>query len=553
MNTPRATGDRPDTGAGPAALVLVVDDNPTNRYILTTCLRRAGHEVLEAEDGTRGLELLHEARTLPDAAIVDVRLPDMTGFEVCERIKGDPRTAALPVIHISASAISVTDRAQGLNRGADAYLTEPIAADELIATLTATLRYARARMRAERLAARLRLLNAATLALYSATTSTALVRAAAAGAAQIFGTGAVAGLTGPQGRIEQAYVTEDTTVAADADAAEWAAALAAYPPDVTGARLHHTATTPAAFGFGRGAGAVAVARAKRGRPPVLIAVPGGSLTPDDHDLLTQLAHACALALEALRTYSEEHTLALTLQRTFLPQSLPETDRAELAVRYSPASVTAEIGGDFYEALTTPAGLLLAVGDVAGHSLDAAVIMGQLRHALRAYAIEGHPPHEILVRLDRLLCLLKPSRAATLCILLLEQDEGSGEHGQDDSGGLVLHIANAGHLPPLVRDPGAKPRFVTEHGPLLGLGLRHPEAVRVPVRPGTDVVVVTDGLLERRGVDLQDGLDALLEAMAEAPTDPERACDHLLERFPPDGNDDVALMAIRVSGREAGHD
>jgi CheY-like chemotaxis protein len=521
------------------ALILVVDDNPTNRYVLTACLRRAGHGVVEAEDGTGALALLQDAAALPDAAIVDVRLPDMTGFEVCERIKADPHTAAVPVIHISASAITVTDRALGLNRGADAYLTEPIAPDELLATLTATLRYARARRRAETLAGRLGRLNRATLALYGAQNAAALARYATLGAAGIFGTAATVLLTAPQGRLVQATgATVGTIVVTEPVVADVAGLLQRHPLGAaTGVRVH---TMPAgqwpAPGPADGrspALAVAVARVKTGRPPLCIAVPDEGLTADDHELLTQLAHACALSLEALRSYSEEHTLALTLQRTFLPVSLPDSDRAELAVRYQPASETTEIGGDFYEALTVRDGLIVAVGDVAGHSLDAAVVMGELRHALRAYALEGHPPHIIAAHLEHLLHTLNPNICATLCIVLIEND------------GRTLLIANAGHLPPVLRAPSGRTWFVREHGPMLGLGLPHPPSVRVNAPAGSQIVMVTDGLLERRGTDIADSLAELEQALAQAPEAPDDICAYLLARFPPDGNDDVALLAVRL--------
>ncbi|WP_329129742.1 fused response regulator/phosphatase [Streptomyces sp. NBC_01476] len=512
------------------ALVLVVDDNPTNRYILSACLQRAGHAVVEAADGAGALALLHGGGPLPEAAVVDVRLPDMTGFEVCERIKSDPHTAAVPVIHISASAITVTDRAHGLNRGADAYLTEPIAPDELLATVTATLRYARARRRAETLADRLRRLNQATLALYSAGNAAALARGTALGAVGIFGSAATVLLTAPQGRLVHAAGAADGPVEVTEPAAAQVQALVQRHPlgVTTGVRVH---TVPAAGGAP--VLAVAMARVKAGRPPLCIAVPDEGLTADDHELLTQLAHASALSLEALRSYSEEHILALTLQRTFLPASLPETGHAELAVRYLPASETTEIGGDFYEALAVRDGLIVAVGDVAGHSLDAAVVMGELRHALRAYALEGHPPDVIAAHLEHLIRTLNPHVCATLCIMLIE------------NGGDTLRIANAGHLPPVLRAPDGHTWFVREHGPMLGLGLPHPPAVRVGVPAGSQIVMVTDGLLERRGTDIGDSLTELEQALAQAPTGAEEVCDYLLERFPPDGNDDVALLVVRL--------
>ncbi|MEU5159382.1 fused response regulator/phosphatase [Streptomyces sp. NPDC020875] len=518
-------------------LILVVDDNPTNRYVISTTLRRSGHRVTEAQDGAGALALLATADPLPDAAVIDVRLPDMTGFDVCEAIKNNPATAFLPVIHISASAISVADRTQGLNRGADAYLTEPIAPAELLATVTANVRYARARRRAERLAQRLHRLYSATLTLYAARQAAALATEAARGAAEILETGAVVLLTSPHGETLVAHADARHPDRAGFRPVLSAVDLPAHPPAAGRVTLR---TVPAADWpypiEDRTAGAyrVAVATAKPVRPPVRIVVPETAVAgPDDEELLTQLVHTCALALEALRAYHEEHELALALQRSFLPDSLPATERTDLAVRYLPASEYAEIGGDFYEALSTADGLLIAVGDVAGHSLDAAMVMGQLRHALRAYATEGHPPQAILTRLDHLLATVCPGATATLCLVLIEHRNNR------------IRIANAGHLPPLLRGPGIPARYVREHGPLLGLALPHPDPVTVEAPPGTSVLLVTDGLIERRHEDIEQSLATLLAEAATVPDDPESTCAQLLERFPPDGGDDVALMAVRL--------
>ncbi|MFE5511377.1 SpoIIE family protein phosphatase [Streptomyces sp. NPDC056529] len=528
------------------ARVLIVDDNPTNRYVLRTTLSRAGHTVVEAEDGTGALALLKDAEALPEVAVVDVRLPDMTGFEVCERIKADPATAALPVLHVSASAITVDDRTQGLNRGADAYLTEPIAPDELLATVTATLRYARARRRAERLADRLLHLNEATLLLYSADSAAGVARAAARGAAIVLGAPAVAAIISPHGEPASAMCA-DTSGKASPDAVTDVRLDARDLPAYHELGDHRTGTRlatvhshewpglpPGPVSSGRLA--AAVARAKPGRQPVCLAVPAEAVaTPDDEQLLAQLAQACALALEALRSYTEEHDLALTLQRSFLPETLPDSHLADLAVRYLPASDHAEIGGDFYEALPTRGGLLLAVGDVAGHSLDAAMLMGQMRHALRAYAIEGHPPHDILGRLDHLLAAVGARLTLTLCIVFI--DEATG----------LLHIANAGHLPPLLRAPDGSVRSVEEHGPLLGIGLPHPVSTEVAAPPGSILVMTTDGLVERRNENLGLSLERLESVLGSLPAEVERICDGLLEAFPPNGEDDIALMAVRLTG------
>jgi CheY-like chemotaxis protein len=520
------------------ATILVIDDNDTNRYVLASWLRRSGHTVVEARDAGEGFA--HLAAEVPDIAIVDVRLPDMSGFEVSERIKQEPATAAVPVIQISAAAISPEDHAEGLRRGADAYLDQPVNPGELLATVTATLRYARARRRAERLATRLMTLNQATLEVYSAVGFHSFASAATGGAAALLDCEASGVFLSPQGQAFHSTVAGRRAPArAHPARPEMLERLALRPlGDGTGAAL---STVPAAqwhalFPSGRTAAdqALAVARTKRGRPPVCLAVPAAAVTgPDDEQLLQQLAHASALALEALRTYNEEHTLALALQRTFLPAELPAVRGVDLAFRYLPASQHAEIGGDFYEALETPHGLLLAIGDVAGHSLAAATIMGEVRHALRAYAIEGHRPHRILDRLETLLAASQPTVTVTLCLVLVEP------------GGRRLSVANAGHIPPLLIGPDGEARFHTPHGPLLGLRLPHPPPTTVATPPGTRLVLITDGLVEERHIDLGDSLDEFRKEVLTAPTSPEGLCDFLLKTYGEGKDDDIALVTATL--------
>ncbi|MFD4898544.1 SpoIIE family protein phosphatase [Streptomyces sp. NPDC058411] len=535
-----------------AAKVLVLDDNDTNRYIVSSWLRRAGHTVVEASDGTEGLSLLATAPDgdLPELAVVDVRLPDMSGFEVCEQIKADPRTASLPVIHVSATAIELSDRTQGLHRGADAYLTEPIAPDELLATVTAALRYARARRRAERLATRVAALNSSTLAVYAAKDGETFVAAAAAGAAALMESPAVAVGLSPDNRtlhLATAAVSprpggaEPSVTGVHGGSRLLDALTERALGERTGTEtvLLSGADWRALTGY-EGSGradvfpegvALTLARTKRGRPAVAFAVAATALAgADDRELLSQLAQACALALEALRTRSEEHALVLTLQRSFLPDRLPEVPGVDMAVRYEPAADDAEIGGDFYEAIETPAGLLLAIGDVAGHSLKAAMIMGEIRHALRAYAIEGHDPRSLLTNLDALLVRLRPSMTVTVCLVLVEP------------GGRRIQVANAGHIPPLLRHPDGSTRYLTEHGPLLGLNLPHPPAVSHDVPEGSTLLLLTDGLVEVPREDLDESLEALGSTLSRAPAEVEELCDHLLAMFGKGKTDDIALLA-----------
>ncbi len=237
--------------------------------------------------------------------------------------------------------------------------------------------------------------------------------------------------------------------------------------------------------------------------------------------------------DVVERYGQEHELAITLQRTFLPATLPEVEGADLAVRYLPATAATEIGGDFYEALATPNGLLLAVGDVVGHSLRAATVMGELRHALRAYAAQDHPPHVLLQHLDHLLGLHQPGWTATVCIVLVEP------------GNARIQVANAGHLPPLLMSPGAAPRFLSEHGALLGLGVPQPAATSHELEPGSRLLMITDGLIETRSSDIHDRLHLLGTTASNSPEDPEALCNTLVDTFGKDPEDDIIVFAARL--------
>lgn len=237
--------------------------------------------------------------------------------------------------------------------------------------------------------------------------------------------------------------------------------------------------------------------------------------------------------DVVERFGQEHELALTLQRAFLPAALPRPLGVKVAVRYLASATTAEIGGDFYEAVETPHGLLLAVGDVVGHSLQAAVVMGQLRFALRAYAAQGHPPHVLLEHLDHLLGLHEPGWTTSLCIVLVEP------------GNTRIQVANAGHLPPLLLSPGGSPRLLREHGPLLGIGVPHPPATSHPVEPGSRLLMVTDGLIETRDGDLYERLDLLSTTAAAGPDDPEALCTQLVEKFAADPEDDIVVLVASL--------
>jgi hypothetical protein len=282
-----------------------------------------------------------------------------------------------------------------------------------------------------------------------------------------------------------------------------------------------------------GGGQVRIAgcRLRRERAPVYVAVPAAVCDPGA-PVLTHLSRALAVSVDVLHAHQEEHALALTLQRSLLPTRLPEVDGYDLAVRYVPAGDQAEIGGDFYELCIVDGHLAVAVGDVAGHSLHAATVMAELRHATRAYLAEGHPPGTVLDRLNQLMLTLIPNEVATLCLLLVEPATGRAR------------LANAGHPPPLLSCDG-KVEYLRLGSALLGLRAdRGPDQV-VEIPAGGTLVLFTDGLVERRRAHIDVGLAALARAAAHVEADLDEFCDRLLAQVAPARpGDDIAVLALR---------
>lgn len=509
-----ARGDQAAPG-----VVLVVDDNAASRYVASSWLRRHDYRVVEAENGAEALAVL--AAEPVDIVVLDVGLPDMSGFEVCERIKADPAMGQ-PVIHLSATSVRAVDRVSGLSRGADAYLTEPVEPGELMATIDAVLRYYRARATAEELAGRLTQLGRIVHDLHAATSFDQLAGSLAVGTAALFGCRAMALVPALEGVVRRAVAAVGQRAVVDAAPPEMSGALQAS----TALRGRVSVPTTAEL---EGWEAVLVS-GRPGQPALGVAIAVPALGVEQTSLLTQLGQAAALAADALRLYTEEHSLALTLQRSFLPERTPRIPGLEIAARYVPAAETAEIGGDFYDVIELADGrLLIAIGDVAGHSIHAATVMVELRHALRAYAIEDRDPAELVTLLERMLMRYHRREFATLCVLLL--DPSSDE----------LRVVNAGHLPPLVvDDTGA--RYLDIYGKMLGLGGARPPS-SVHVLPATwSIVLVTDGLVEEPGLDLDTAMETLRTSV-RLDVEPDRLCDELLARFTR-RLDDIALLVLR---------
>ncbi|MDX3840869.1 fused response regulator/phosphatase [Streptomyces europaeiscabiei] len=520
--------------------VLVVDDAAAGRYAMGAVLRRAGHSVVpvaSAGEALAELDLRLRSGALPDVALVDVGLPDMSGFEFCRLLKAQPPMAALPVVHFSAASVAPSDRCRGLDAGGEAYLTVPAEPEEI----QAAVRGARMRNGAEALVRRLTLLSETIVDVQAARTLEELAGAAAEGAARLTRSPAAVFVLGEDGHLcSGTSRARARSTLPDAGAHDAVARLIRRVTD--GDPGPHDTVVPAPLwpaGFFRPGvtedARLVLARTESGTP-VCVATPvhGARGTASDAmGLVARLAQATALAAQPLLMYQVERHVALTLQHSFLPKRVPEFPGLEVVVRYVPASRRTEIGGDFYAALSTADGVLTAVGDVVGHSLDAATVMVEIRHALRAYCVEQSDPAALARRLDRMLQHYHPDVTATVCLALVEP--GSGR----------VRIANAGHIPPLIVRDSGEAEYVKAAGPLLGLGLDRPEPTESVLWPTDRLLMVTDGLVETRGIDLSLSLEQLRAAAAGAPAGTVALCDTLLHCFGRDREDDIAMLALRL--------
>jgi PAS domain S-box-containing protein len=261
------------------------------------------------------------------------------------------------------------------------------------------------------------------------------------------------------------------------------------------------------------------------------------LGPDDVDLLRLTADRVALAVDHARAFGREHRIAETLQRSLLPQTLPALPGVALGARYLPAASEADVGGDWYDAIALTGGrALLVLGDVSGKGLAAASALGALRNAIRAYALEGHGPAQIAERLNDFI-LADPGREHMATLVLAVFDPVDGE----------LTWVNAGHPSPLIVSATGEARLL-EGGRSVPLGVLPFPGYTVEtttLQPGAALVLYTDGLIERRGAHLDDGMDVLLRAAVDGPLDPDALCDRLLAAAAPTGamSDDIALMVL----------
>ncbi|MCQ4199838.1 SpoIIE family protein phosphatase [Streptomyces coelicoflavus] len=226
---------------------------------------------------------------------------------------------------------------------------------------------------------------------------------------------------------------------------------------------------------------------------------------EERTVLTALAGLIAHAMEKARRYESETALARGLQEVLLPRRLPAHPLLETAGRYLPGTQGMEVGGDWYDVVASGESMALVIGDVQGHGVQAAATMGQLRSAVRAFALGDRPPDEVMSGVNRLLADLDPGLFASCCYIRLDPATGRA------------CAARAGHPPPLLRHPDGRTETLDlPGGVVLGVDPRAPYPLtEFVVEPGAVLALYTDGLVERPGADIDDGINALRLALARA--------------------------------------
>lgn len=260
---------------------------------------------------------------------------------------------------------------------------------------------------------------------------------------------------------------------------------------------------------------------------------------DDAALLQLVGDRVALAVDRARLFEQERHIAETLQRSLLPEQLPQIPGMDVAVRYLPAGAGMEVGGDWFDMFELgDRRVVLAMGDVVGRGVRAAALMGKLRTSLEAYAFDGRSPQEVVERLHALMERQHRAEMATLLYVAIEPDRESAE------------LASAGHMPLLIRGANGEARFVGRDAspPLGALPFVRFEASRVDVESGCALLLFTDGLVEVRGTSIELRLEELRRTVEAGPSDPEALCDAVLAQMlgHEEPQDDVALLVLNVS-------
>jgi PAS domain S-box-containing protein len=277
-----------------------------------------------------------------------------------------------------------------------------------------------------------------------------------------------------------------------------------------------------------------------------VALLGRAEHPEPYDeadvrLVSDLASRAAVHIDNARLYTREHNTAVTLQRSLLPRDIPPVAGLQIAYRYQPASQAAQIGGDWFDVIALNDGqTALVVGDVTGHSIHAAAIMGQLRTTTAALARLGRPPEEIMQQLSEVVAGHGDEIGAT-CLYAVY-----------DPASRRCRLTSAGHPPPALRHPGGTVEFLgVPGGVMLGVGQARYPATEIRLPAGSVLALYTDGLVEQPGQDIGTGMSRLARALTASPARSlERLCDSVIPSPGARARDDIALLLARTTVQTA---
>jgi serine phosphatase RsbU (regulator of sigma subunit)/CheY-like chemotaxis protein/anti-sigma regulatory factor (Ser/Thr protein kinase) len=520
--------DDPDAGSNPvttesAPAILVVDDRRENLIALEAVLAPLGARIVTAASGD---DALRELLAQPFAVVLlDVQMPGIDGFATAEMMKRHPRTSHTPIIFLTAFDERLDLAAQGYRSGAVDYLAKPfdpwILRSKVQVFLDLHRKSALLEDQTRRLEARVRDLRRSRLELANAQ------RIAGVGSWELdLGTGrgtasgqfrSIIGL-----RPDEPFTEEVLCRCIGGDADSCRAALEEL-------RARATIERTLATDDGRVTHIVVMIEPELGADGSVVRLVGTV-----QDITEQRESAAALARTEAQLRRERELVDL-LQRAVAPAALPETPEFDIASCYLAAG-PGMVGGDWYDVMALRDGTaLFVIGDVAGHGLEAASAMGQIRTALRVIAMTEHRPSAILTAIDAFLSAEPTSIFATMLVVRCDPLTG------------VCIAASAGHLPPVVySDDGAVVEWLRTGPPLgSGVAMRSVDS-EFTLQPGSTLLLYTDGLVERRDEPLDEGIDRLVDVLSSC----ERASS-LLVKSAVDAlcgggsqNDDVALLAVR---------
>jgi PAS domain S-box-containing protein len=481
-----------------APRILLVDDRRENRIALQAVLEPLRIEVVEADSGEQALRevLAHDFAVI----LLDVQMPGMDGLEAAELIKARERSRDTPIIFLTAAEADVGQIFAGYEAGAVDYLLKPF--DPLVLQSKVKV-FADLDRHRRQLAA-----------------SDELVRNAFAAAPTGMALCDLDGLTLQVNPALERLVGRHTAEIARAPVTmliheRQRDALSEHLRDVGHRGVECEPFTTFAVDA-------------EGKPVPVTAgiVPVRDAHGETRQLLVHLAD------------ERDRRIAQTLQRALLPERLPMVAGVSLAAHIAVGGGGTRVGGDWYDAIALPGGRLgVVVGDVAGHGVDAAARMGELRSVARAYALEGHGPVALVERMNGYHAALGADLMTTMVFAIVDIDA------------QAMRFVNAGHPPPLLVHGDGTTEVLNGAGPPLGvLDTWRYEERSAPLQAGMTALLYTDGLIERRGERLEVGLERLRAAAARA-GEPHETCAAVLAGVHADtADDDVTLVVVRGEPR-----